>query len=74
MCVKSAKVSNSELLDNVPNCYQLVKRTCTALKVRICVNDSNLVYKLYIYISISLPFFFFLSRYNDCRYPEDSSK
>ena len=32
--------------------YELVNGTCTALEVRICVNESNLVYNLYIQVSI----------------------
>ena len=53
--------------------YQL--STCTALEVQICVNDNNLIYKLYTLDKwIYLYFFFFFHRYNDCRYPQDSSK
>ena len=52
------------------------ERNLHSPRVPICVNNSNLVYKLYIlvkYIYLSL-FSFFLRKYNGRSYPEDSSK
>ena len=47
---KSTLASNSDRCDNVLECYQLAKGTCTTIEVRICVNESNVLYKLYILV------------------------
>ena len=48
--IKISLTSNSERCENVSKCHQLRKRTCIALEVGICVNETawytNYVYYL----------------------------
>ena len=38
--IKISLTSNSERCENVSKCHQLRKRTCIALEVGICVNET----------------------------------